>query len=118
MARYRYDPATGTLYEVGDAEASCGPQVMPDIEPYLTAAGDVAADGKPVVIGGRAQHQEFLRRNNLREVGNDYDKRQVDEGKPRMQTQAEFKAERARRVEAIKRAADMLRAGYRPDWRD
>lgn len=117
MARYRYDRATGDLYEIGDADASCGPQVMPDIEPYLTAAGDVAAGGARVVIGGRAQHQEFLRRNNLREVGNDYDRRQVDEGKPRMQTQSEWKVAREQRIRAIKHAADMLRAGYRPDWR-
>ena len=41
--------------------------VIEDIKPYVAVAGDMA--GKEV--RGRKQHREFLRRNNLVEVGNE-----------------------------------------------
>jgi hypothetical protein len=47
-----------------------GPQIVRDIEPYRSVALD-AATGRRALIGGRAQHREFLRRNNYVEVGND-----------------------------------------------
>lgn len=47
-----------------------GPQIVRDIDPHITIAADKAT-GKPAMIGGRAQHREFLRRNNYVEVGND-----------------------------------------------
>jgi hypothetical protein len=48
-----------------------GPQIIRDIAPYRSVALD-AATGQRALIGGRAQHREFLRRNNYVEVGNDY----------------------------------------------
>jgi hypothetical protein len=121
--RFRYDPDLDTLVEIGDnyfEPRPPGPYVMSDIPEYRTAAGDVAHDGKRVRIGSRSRHREFLRDNRYVEVGNDYDRKQVDEGRPRQQSAAEFHAARERRVEAIKRAADDVRAGrgYRPDPRD
>lgn len=49
-------------------------QVMRDLEPYMTVAGDVANKGERVAIGGRRQHREFLRRNRLVELGNEMPK--------------------------------------------
>lgn len=46
-------------------------QIIKDIDPYKTAAMDKRT-GKRAVIGGRAQHREFLRDNGYHEVGNDY----------------------------------------------
>jgi hypothetical protein len=46
-------------------------QIIRDIEPYRTAASDIACDGKRPVISGRRQHREFLRRNGYVEVGNE-----------------------------------------------
>ena len=51
--------------------AQAGPQIVRDLEPYRSVALDCAT-GKRALIGGRAQHREFLRRNNYVEVGNDY----------------------------------------------
>jgi hypothetical protein len=53
------------------ANVASGPQIIRDIEPYRSIALD-AATGKRALIGGRAQHREFLRRNNCIEVGNEY----------------------------------------------
>jgi hypothetical protein len=53
-----------------DDIAPRGPQIIRDIEPYRSVAFDIAS-GKRVLVGGRAQHREFLRRNNYVEVGND-----------------------------------------------
>ena len=47
-----------------------GLQIIKDIEPYNAVAVDVAT-GKPPLIGGRAQHREFLKRNGYIEVGNE-----------------------------------------------
>ena len=78
MSRYIYDKDMGCLVEVGEFSNQPGPTkmsaprgVMRDIEPYRTAAADVAAGNKQVWIGGRRQHREFLKRNGLVEVGND-----------------------------------------------
>jgi hypothetical protein len=73
---------------VYDAEMDCmimirgpgvnHPEVVPhgltiirDIEPYRTAASDVASDGKRPVIGSRSRHRTFLRDNSYVEVGNE-----------------------------------------------
>lgn len=47
-----------------------GPQVIKDIGAYISVAAEKKT-GKPVYVGGRAQHREFLRRNGYTEVGND-----------------------------------------------
>jgi hypothetical protein len=47
------------------------PMILRDTEPYRSIAVDVAT-GARALIGGRAQHREFLRRNNYVEVGNAY----------------------------------------------
>ena len=45
--------------------------VRADIQPYRTAVFDKET-GKPVNIESRAQHKEFLHRNDYVEVGNDW----------------------------------------------
>lgn len=55
--------------------------VIPDIEPYRAVASDIAT-GKPPTIMGRAQHREFLRRNNYTEVGNEMPKPRREEPVP------------------------------------
>ena len=52
-------------------DAGSAPMVIGDLPEYRTAAADKAT-GKRMVIGGRRQHREFLRRNNYEEVGNEY----------------------------------------------
>jgi hypothetical protein len=47
------------------------PMIMRDIAPYRSIAVDVAT-GARALVGGRAQHRDFLRRNNYVEVGNAY----------------------------------------------
>lgn len=47
--------------------------IIGDIEPYRAVANDVAT-GRPPEIMGRAQHREFLKRNNYQEVGNEMPK--------------------------------------------
>ncbi len=78
MSRYIYDKDMGCLVEVGEFSNREPPPrmgrpagVMRDIEPYRTAAADVAAGNKRVMIGSRSEHREFLRRNGYAEVGND-----------------------------------------------
>lgn len=44
-----------------------GPFVLGDIEPYQAVTGDMAGKW----ITSRSEHREFLRRNNLIEVGNE-----------------------------------------------
>jgi hypothetical protein len=53
------------------APAARGPHLIRDIEPYRSVAVDRATGGR-AVVGGRAQHREFLRRNGYVEVGNSY----------------------------------------------
>lgn len=52
--------------------------VIRDIEPYRAVATDIAT-GRPPEIMGRAQHREFLKRNNYNEVGNEMPKPRRDE---------------------------------------
>jgi hypothetical protein len=71
---YRYDPETKTLVPLHKWLAKYGSatkthHVIPDIEPYVAVAGDMA--GK--VIHSRKEHREFLRRNNFVEIGNERD---------------------------------------------
>lgn len=70
-----------------------GLQIIRDIEPYRTAASDVASDGKRPVIGSRSRHRDFLRDNHYVEVGNE---RPVNGERPQMS--------RAERVNDIRRA--------------
>jgi hypothetical protein len=71
---YRYDAETKELISL-DAwldkygRRSRPGHIIPDIEPYVAVAGDMA--GK--VIGSRKEHREFLRRNNFEEIGNEKD---------------------------------------------
>jgi len=51
------------------ARTAGAPAIMRDIEAYRSVAVDVAT-GARALIGGRAQHRAFLRRNNYIEVGN------------------------------------------------
>jgi hypothetical protein len=53
------------------ADRTAGITIIRDIEPYRTAASDIGADGKRVVIGSRSRHREFLSRNGYVEVGNE-----------------------------------------------
>lgn len=48
-----------------------GMQIIRDIEPYRTAASDVASDGKRPMIGSRSRHRTFLRDNGYVETGNE-----------------------------------------------
>lgn len=71
---YRYDPETKDLIPVDRWLAKYGrprstQHVIPDIEPYVAIAGDMA--GK--VIRSRKEHREFLKRNNFQEIGNEKD---------------------------------------------
>ena len=71
---YRYDPETKQLVPLDCWLAKYGSRtrpghIIPDIEPYVAVAGDMA--GK--VIRSRKEHREFLRRNNFQEIGNEKD---------------------------------------------
>ena len=84
--RYIWDSDLDCLVEIGagsnhpDPEPS-GVQIVRDIEPYRTAASDVAHEGKRVVIGSRSRHREFLRDNGYVEVGNE---RPISGDRPRL----------------------------------
>jgi hypothetical protein len=74
--RYVYDATLDAMVEIGvgsnyPRDTPSGLQIIRDIEPYRTAASDVASDGKRVVIGSRSRHREFLRDNRYVEVGNE-----------------------------------------------
>lgn len=104
MARYRYDKDMDCIVEIRDGsnwlaeQPARGPQIIRDLQPYKTAAGDVANNGNRTVIGGRRQHREFLKRNGLVEVGNEAPKAR----KP-------IRLSKKERVEDIKRAVHLLR---------
>jgi hypothetical protein len=70
-----------------------GMQIIRDIEPYRTAASDIAHEGKRVLIGSRSRHREFLRDNSYVEIGNE---RPVQGERPTMS--------RNERIEDIRRA--------------
>lgn len=74
-------------------EAPTGVQIIRDIEPYRTAASDVASGGKRPVIGSRSRHRQFLRDNSYVEVGNETPRAPAPE-----------QMSRAERVEDIRRA--------------
>jgi len=109
--RFLYDEGMGIYSPGGNyfEPKPAGPQIMRDIDGYKTVAGDIANDGKRIHIGSRSRHREFLRDNGYVEVGNDYDKRQVDDGQPRRQSKAEFQERQRQRVDAIKQAIDLVR---------
>ena len=71
--RYRYDKTLQQVvpinewYERNAASSTKTHYVIGDIEPYQPVTGDM--QGK--WITSRKQHREFLRRNNLVEVGNE-----------------------------------------------
>ena len=74
--RYVYDETLDAMVEIGvgsnyPREQPSGVQIIRDIEPYRTAASDVASDGKRAIIGSRSRHREFLRDNRYVEVGNE-----------------------------------------------
>jgi hypothetical protein len=113
MARYRYDRDLDSLVPVGNnyfVTEPQGPYIIPDILGYQTIACDVANNGNKSYISSRSRHREFLRDNNLVEVGNDYDAGQVA-GSPRRETRERFQALQRQRVEAIKMAIDLVRTG-------
>lgn len=74
--RFRYDKETKSVIPLNEWLAknaeSVNPAsyyVLPDIEPYQAVTGDMAGKW----ITSRSEHREFLRRNNLIEVGNEKD---------------------------------------------
>jgi hypothetical protein len=79
--RYVYDRELEAMVEIGDgtnhpdAPPAAGLQIIRDIEPYRTAASDVASDNKRPVIGSRSRHRTFLQDNGYFEVGNEIPKR-------------------------------------------
>ena len=52
-------------------DSDMAPMVIGDLPEYRTAAADKHT-GKRMLIGGRRQHREFLKRNGYIEIGNDY----------------------------------------------
>lgn len=96
---YAWDPDLDALVQIRGPETNHPDRPPPttaiirDIEPYRTAASDIGADGKRVVIGSRSRHREFLQRNGYVEVGNE---RPVSGELPQ--------STKAERVEAIRRA--------------
>lgn len=71
--RYRYDRETKTVLPLDEWLARNGDpsnkahHVIPDIEPYKAVTGDMCGQW----VTSRKEHREFLRRNNLVEVGNE-----------------------------------------------
>lgn len=105
--RFVYSKELDCLVEIGvDVKLRDGPQTISDYEPYMTVAGDVAADGARVVIGGRAQHREFVKRNGYVEIGNEFNGQA-----PLRRPDVSAREMQARRVEAIKRTIDDYRSG-------
>lgn len=75
---YIYDPDLDAMIQIRgdgsnhvDPPPGAGMHIIRDIEPYRTAASDVASDNKRPVIGSRSRHREFLRDNGYVEVGNE-----------------------------------------------
>ena len=68
------------LYYREDIEAPrsdlSSPMVVRDIEPYQNML-----DGR--MIGSRAEHREFIRRNNLTEIGNEDPTKHIAKPKPK-----------------------------------
>lgn len=74
---YAYDRELDAMVQIAGPETNHPQtpqaviQIIRDIDPYRTAASDVAHDGKRIMVGGRRQHREFLARNGYTEVGNE-----------------------------------------------
>lgn len=74
---YIYDPQSDEMTMIRGPgtnhpdDPPSGLQIIRDIEPYRTAASDVASGGKRPVIGSRSRHREFIRDNGYVEVGNE-----------------------------------------------
>lgn len=64
-----YDPERGVIPK-SEWRPPVGLTLIGDIEPYRAMGSDVATGNAPV-IGGRAQHREYLRRNGYVEIGNE-----------------------------------------------
>jgi hypothetical protein len=75
MPRFRYDRDLDRLVEIHERsnyfEASSGPAVISDIEPYRAMGADVACGGKRPMIQSRSDHRDYLSRNGYVEVGNE-----------------------------------------------
>ena len=72
LVRYIQDPKTLELIPADQYQRevrSTGPHIMPDLKDYKSVAWDKERGGQ-VVVSGRKQHREFLRRNGYEEVGN------------------------------------------------
>ena len=86
-----------------------GVEIIRDIEPYRTAAGDIAADGGQVTISSRSRHREFLHRNRYVETGNEVP---ISGEKPRLSS--------ADRINDLRRALGDFGSnvgGPPPGWR-
>lgn len=74
---YAYDPDLDAMIQIRGPgsnhpdDVPSGVQIIRDIEPYRTAASDIASDGKRPVISTRGRHRAFLRDNGYAEVGNE-----------------------------------------------
>lgn len=70
--RYIQDPKTLELIPADQyvrESTSSSIHVIPDLKDYKSVAWDKERGGQ-VVVSGRKQHREFLRRNGYEEVGN------------------------------------------------
>jgi hypothetical protein len=81
--RIVWDRDLQCLVEIGKGSNRAEPEklvapsnLMRDIEPYKAAAADKETGLRPH-IGGRAQHRDFLKRNNYIEVGNERTRRET-----------------------------------------
>lgn len=69
--RKRYIAVGGTWVPADQFESTPETHhVMPDIRPYQAMAIDCKTGTAPVITS-RAEHREFLKRNNLQEIGNE-----------------------------------------------
>jgi len=68
VKKYRYDKKLGKMIQVtnGPRADRKTPYIMGDIEPYETVGPEPGT-----MITSRSHHREYLRRNNLIEVGNE-----------------------------------------------
>lgn len=73
-------------------------QIISDIQPYRAVATDIAT-GKAPIIGSRAEHRDFLKRNKYVEVGNEF-----NQGPRHKPIDIDGPGDRARRREDIRQA--------------
>ena len=69
--KYHYDRASGKMIKGRASRKTESPDyyIIDDIQPYEAMAGDMA--GKHIT--SRSQHRDYLRRNQLDEVGSEKD---------------------------------------------